>query len=92
MVVLGRHEQHSVVRLDVRAKTDRLGQRRNLHRRRHLLREERKVVVAQIEEHGLHAFDLTGLILDPANNLLTGATGTDGAKDDCNGSHNVSFQ
>ena len=92
MVVLGRHEQDSVVRLEIGTKANSLSQLGSLHRRSHLLREERKVVVAKIKEHGLHALNLTGLTLNPANNLLAGATGTDGTKDDCNGSHDVSFR
>ena len=92
MVVLRRHEQHGIVSLEVSAKANGLGQLRGLHRRGHLLREEREFVVAQIEEHGLHALNLTSLVLDPANNLLAGSAGTNGTKDDCNGSHNVSFR
>ena len=92
MVVLRRHEQHGIGSLEVSAKANSLGQLGSLHRRGHLLLEKREVVVAQIEEHGLHALNLTSLILDPTNNLLAGAAGTNGTKDDCNGSQDVSFQ
>ena len=91
MVVLRRHEQDSVVCLDVRTKTNSLGKHGSLHRRRHLLHEERKVVVTQIKEDGLNTVEMTSLILDPTNDLLTGAARTDRTENDSNGSHDVSL-
>ena len=50
-------------------------QLRSLHRRGHLLSKERQIIVAQIEEDGRNAVDLTGLLLDPTDDLLTSAAG-----------------
>ena len=65
---------------------------RSLHRRGHLLSKERQIIVAQIEEDGRNAVDLTGLLLDPTGDLLTSAAGAYGTENDSNGSHDVSFQ
>ena len=92
MVVLRGHEKNGVVRLDVRAQTNSLGQLGSLHRRGNLLREKRQLVVTQIEEDGGDAVELTRLLLNPTNDLLTGAAGTHRAKNDSNGSHDVSSQ
>jgi len=63
MVVLRGHEKNGVVRRDVRAQTNSLGQLGSLHRRGDLLREKRQLVVT--------AITITSIITETATTIIT---------------------